>query len=98
MDNPKSIAIEVSYALTDQHILMALQVSALCTVRQAIELSGILKQHPEIDLEKHKVGIFSKQVSLEQLLVEGDRIEIYRPLLIDPKQARRAKALQQHNS
>lgn len=83
--------IEVAYATPAQQRIIALQVDVGCTVEFAIQCSGILKLFPEIDLTKQKVGIFSKQTKLTDLVQEGDRIEIYRPLIIDPKEARRKR-------
>lgn len=86
------IAIEVAYASpTDQDIL-ALQVPADATVEQAIQASGILARFPEIDLSQNDVGVFSKATKLDAGLVAGDRIEIYRPLIADPKAARKKRA------
>ena len=85
--------VEVAYATPEQQIIIPLQVEAECTVKQGIEASGILKQFPEIDLNKHAVGIFSKRAKLDTVLREGDRVEIYRELLIDPKQRRINKAM-----
>ncbi|MCH8163853.1 MAG: RnfH family protein, partial [Proteobacteria bacterium] len=62
------------------------------TIQQAIVTSGILDQCTAIDLETNEVGIFSKIVALDTLVRAGDRIEIYRPLILDPKQARRLRA------
>jgi hypothetical protein len=62
------------------------------TVRSAIESSGILRMYPEIDLTQHKVGIWSRTVRLEDTLSAGDRIEIYRPLIADPKDMRKKRA------
>ncbi|MDX1901912.1 MAG: RnfH family protein [Gammaproteobacteria bacterium] len=87
------IHIEIAYADQDHQELLSLQVPQGATVETAIERSGILEQFPAIDLMRHKVGIFSKVVSLNTLLQEGDRIEIYRPLQIDPKEARRRRAI-----
>ena len=56
------------------------------------ELSGILKEFPEINLQQQRVGIFSEFVELDAMLHDGDRIEIYRPLFIDPKQRRKLRA------
>ena len=61
-------------------------------VREAIELSGILQKFKDIDLKKNKVGIFGKITSLDKVLRDKDRIEIYRPLIADPKEIRRKKA------
>lgn len=86
------IAIEVAYAKPDQQIIIPVTIPELSTVEQAIHLSGILKQFPEINLATAKIGIFSKLISLSAIVGAGDRIEIYRPLTIDPKQARRLRA------
>ncbi|RDI48050.1 RnfH family protein [Aquicella lusitana] len=88
----KLIKIEVAYALPDQQRILALEVEAGCTIEEAIHRSGMLALFPEIDLTQQKVGIFSKARRLSDGVKEGDRIEIYRPLTIDPKQARRLKA------
>jgi uncharacterized protein len=89
------ITIELIYALPDQQNLITLEVESACTVEQAIRASGLLVQYPEIDLAQNKVGIFSQVCQLDCVLSEGDRIEIYRPLLIDPKASRMQKAKQQ---
>lgn len=85
------INIEVAYALPHQQSLLALQVEEGITAGQAIELSGILKRHPEIDLGSNKVGIFGKQAKLDTVLRHQDRVEIYRPLIADPKEVRRKR-------
>jgi len=84
--------IEVSYANPTKQALLKCEISPRVTVKDAIEKSGILMQFPEIDLAQNAVGIFGKQVSLETPLIEGDRVEIYRQLMIDPKEARRLRA------
>jgi len=91
--NKQSINIEVAYALPDKQWLIPLQVSFGTTVERAIKRSGILLQCPEIDLRQCVVGIFSKKVPLHSIVRDGDRIEIYRKLLMDPKEARKAKVL-----
>lgn len=83
--------IEVAYALPDKQTLFTLEIEEGVTIEQAILRSGIISEFPEIDLTQQKVGIFGKLKALSDLVKEGDRIEIYRPLLIDPKEARRAK-------
>lgn len=88
----KRIHIEVVYASKTKQHLIKLSVNEGSTIETAIEQSGILTLYPEINLAKHKVGIFSKVKALSDEIKEGDRIEIYRPLLIDPMEARRAKA------
>lgn len=88
----KPITIEVAYALPDEQRILTLQVEEGCTIETAIDRSGILEIFPEIDLMKQKVGIFSKLKKLSDHVQDGDRIEIYRALLIDPKEARRNRA------
>ncbi len=84
--------VEVAYAKPDQQRIVTVEVEAGCTIEMAILRSGIVSLFPEIDLTKQKVGIFGKHRELTDVVGEGDRIEIYRPLIIDPKEARRAKA------
>ena len=91
-DNATLIPIEIAYASPVQSWLIPLNVEAGTTIAQAITSSGILEQCPEIDLEINKVGIFSNIAELDTLLRAGDRIEIYRPLILDPKEARRLRA------
>lgn len=88
------IAIEVVYALPERQHLMALTVAAGCSVREAARRSGIAQQFPELDLATAPLGIFGKLVpNPDEVPVRtGDRVEIYRPLLIDPKVVRRLKA------
>ncbi|MFB3090761.1 MAG: RnfH family protein [Gammaproteobacteria bacterium] len=89
---PISIPIEVAYASPQQSWLIPFNVEEGTTIQQAIVTSGILDQCPAIDLKINEVGIFSKIVALDTLVRAGDRIEIYRPLILDPKQARRLRA------
>lgn len=84
--------VEVSYASTREQLIISVKVPIDFNVKQAIEKSGIQKKFPGIDLGKNNVGIFGKQTTLEQSLKNKDRIEIYRPLIIDPKELRRKKA------
>jgi putative ubiquitin-RnfH superfamily antitoxin RatB of RatAB toxin-antitoxin module len=93
MVSPKQFVIEVAYALPDQQTLIAVTVEAGCTIEAAIDRSGILERHPEINLSQQKIGIFSKVRQLSDVVNEGDRIEIYRGLTIDPKDARRQRAV-----
>lgn len=86
------IDVEVAYAKPEQQVIIALQVEEQATAEQAITQSGILDRFPEIDMATAKVGIFSKACKLQQALSTGDRVEIYRPLLNDPKEARRKRA------
>lgn len=87
------IGIELAYALPTQQVLLKLEVPGGATVEDAIRNSGVLVQFPEIDLvSKNKVGIFSKLVPLDTVLRDKDRVEIYRPLIADPKEIRRQRA------
>lgn len=88
----KKLKVEVAYAALDRQCLLLVEVPAGSTIREVIYASGILREFPCIDLAKQLVGVFSKRRTLEDTINDGDRIEIYRPLLIDPKEARRAKA------
>ncbi|PKH21884.1 RnfH family protein [Enterobacterales bacterium CwR94] len=86
------ISIEVAYALPDKQYLQKVKVAAGSTVEQAIVASGLLTLRPEIDLKQNKVGIFSRAVKLQDTVEAGDRVEIYRPLIADPKELRRLRA------
>jgi len=86
------IKVEVAYATPAKQILLDLEVSQGCTVEDAIELSGIRRQFPEMKLDPKAVGIFSRKVPMDHLLRDGDRVEIYRPLIADPKESRRKRA------
>lgn len=86
------INITVAYATPKKQIEIPLMVEQSCTVALAIKRSGVLEQFPEIQLGKTKVGIYSKVIALDAMLHDGDRVEIYRPLQVDPKEARRLKA------
>ncbi len=88
----ETIAIEVAYAQPEEQAIVPLQVLPGTTVEMAILESGILERFPEIDLARQKVGIFGKIVKLDAVLQVHDRVEIYRPLLTDPKQARKQRA------
>ncbi len=83
------IKIEVVYALPHEQTLLKLDVPQSSTIADALKLSGLLEKHPEIDLEKGKFGLFGKLSKTDTVLREKDRIEIYRPLLADPKEVRR---------
>ena len=94
MANLKTIPVEVAYARADEQLIIPLEVTQGTNIQQAIEKSNILYLFPEIDLAQNKVGIFSKICTLTTLLREGDRIEIYRSLLADPKKIRQQRAAQ----
>jgi putative ubiquitin-RnfH superfamily antitoxin RatB of RatAB toxin-antitoxin module len=86
------LRIELAYALRKEQVLLALEVEEGATVRQVIERFGILLRYPDIDLAPGRVGVFGKIVPLDTPVRDGDRVEIYRPLVADPKDARRARA------
>lgn len=87
--------VEVAYATPEKQLILTVEVAVSCTVEQAIVLSDIVSYFPEIDLAKNKVGIFSQICSLNQLLQENDRVEIYRNIALNPMDARRQRAIQQ---
>ena len=86
------LIVEVAYALPDKQSLVSLEVEKGATLNEAIEASGILDSFEQIDLTKDRVGIFSKFATLDTVLREKDRVEIYRPLIADPKQVRKERA------
>ena len=86
------ITVEVAYATAERQSLLTLAVATPCTVEQVIVASGILQQFSEIDLSVQKVGVWSRPVKLHDAVQPGDRIEIYRPLIADPKDLRRRRA------
>jgi putative ubiquitin-RnfH superfamily antitoxin RatB of RatAB toxin-antitoxin module len=91
-----SLYIEVTHAATPEEVIVIpLQVRPGTTVAAAIRLSGILQRCPAIDLNINRVGIFGRPVAAEAHVEDGDRIEIYRPLRADPKEARRRRASRQ---
>lgn len=87
-----NLHVEVAYARPDQQLIKKIEVPEGSTAEQAIRLSGILEKFPEIDLAATKVGIFSKAAKLDTVLREMDRVEIYRPLIADPKEVRKQRA------
>jgi putative ubiquitin-RnfH superfamily antitoxin RatB of RatAB toxin-antitoxin module len=93
-DTPDPVLnIEVCYASEALQFLRALQVAPGTTLEQAIHLSGVLQAAPEIDLASMAVGIYAKKKTLDTVLREHDRVEIYRPLIADPKHARRRRVV-----
>lgn len=88
-----SIHVEVCYALRERQEIVQLRLPAGSTVQRAVEASGLLQKHPEIDLAKaNKLGVFAKLVKADTVLRDKDRVEIYRPLIADPKEVRRKRA------
>jgi hypothetical protein len=92
MDNTEKIIIEVAYALPREQFLIALDVEPGTTAEEAVKLSGVLEKFPDIDLTKNKVGVFGKVIKTDEVLRDKDRVEIYRPLIADPKESRRKRA------
>lgn len=88
------IHVEVVYALPNVQRVLKLAVVAATPIQAIIEQSGILTMYPEIDLKINKVGIYSRNVKLDATARDGDRIEIYRPLIADPREIRRKRAEQ----
>ncbi len=86
------VNIEVAFATSDKQICIQVKLKEVICVQEAIILSGILDQFSEIDLTKMKVGIFGKVCDLKKLVSQGDRVEIYRSLFINPMDARRKRA------
>jgi uncharacterized protein len=91
MANSEIIEVALAYAKPEQQIVLPLKVPLGTTLGQAIAISGITKRFPEIDLLKNKTGVFGQLHPLEYILRPGDRVEIYRPLIADPKELRRAR-------
>jgi putative ubiquitin-RnfH superfamily antitoxin RatB of RatAB toxin-antitoxin module len=85
------VNVGICYADSDRQLWLRLEVPADSSVEQAIRLSGILERFPENDLSQQKVGVFGKFVSLDTPLKDGDRVEIYRPIVADPKTVRRRR-------
>ncbi len=88
----EKINIEVVYALPHEQTLLKVQAPQGATVAEAVSLSGMLEKYPEIDITRNKLGIFGKLSKPDAELREQDRIEIYRPLIADPKEVRRQRA------
>lgn len=90
--NEQLFKIEIAYALPTVQSLLVVHVAEGATIQDCIEQSGILLKHAEIDLKTNKVGIWSRTRKLTEQVEDGDRIEIYRPLIADPKDVRRRRA------
>lgn len=96
-ENDNKIKVEVAFARPDTQLIVSLEVPPDATVEEVIGLSGIMEKFPEIDLAENKVGVFGKLTKLGNTLREGDRIEIYRKLIADPKEVRRRRAAEGKN-
>ena len=92
MSDNGSINIEVVYGTPEKQLILEVLVDSNATVEQTIEISGMSQHFPEIDLSENKVGIWNRTCKLTDTLKDGDRIEIYRPLIADPKEVRRMRA------
>lgn len=90
--NAGKIIVEVAYARPDSQLIVPVEIEPGATALTAIEQSGILYIYPEIDMELAKIGIFGKVCKKDQVLREKDRVEIYRPLIADPKEVRKKRA------
>jgi putative ubiquitin-RnfH superfamily antitoxin RatB of RatAB toxin-antitoxin module len=86
------INVELVYALHDRQKIVRMDVEEGCTLQTAVENSGLLQEFPEIELGKNKVGIWNKLAKLDAVLRDHDRVEIYRPLIADPKEVRKQRA------
>lgn len=91
----EAIRVQVCYAATQKTTMIELTMKCGSTIREAIEISQILIQHPEVNIDVCKVGIFGKIKLLSAVIRQGDRIEIYRPLTADPMEARRRRSAKQ---
>jgi len=89
---PADIVVEVAYALPEKQYLRKVTLAEGATLEEAIVASGLLELRPDIDLKKNKVGIYSRPAKLHDEVHDGDRVEIYRPLIADPKELRRQRA------
>ncbi len=88
----EAIQVEITYALPHEQVLLTRKLASGATAEHAIRESGLLDKYPEIDLSKNKVGIFGKLAKLDTVLRDKDRVEIYRPLIADPKEVRKKRA------
>jgi len=95
---PGKIAVEVAYALPEKQYLQQVKLDDGATVEDAIRASGLLELRDDIDLNVNKVGIYSRTVKLRDVVRDGDRVEIYRPLIADPKELRRQRAEKSANA
>ncbi|GAB0150042.1 RnfH family protein [Marichromatium sp. PS1] len=86
------LQVSVAYVGEQGQMLRAIEVACGTRLEEALHQSGVLERFPEIDLARNKVGVFGKLAKLDQALEDGDRIEIYRPLIADPKAARKRRA------
>lgn len=88
----ETMNIEVCYALPEKAELVSLKLPEGATLMQALEASGLLAKYPDIDVKKNKFGVFAKLSKADTVLRDHDRVEIYRPLIADPKEVRKQRA------
>ena len=86
------IQVEVVYGLAEEQVLLSVSVPDNSSVKDVILVSKIIEQFPDIDIDVVKVGLFGKLTKMDQIVRERDRIEIYRPLIADPKEVRKRRA------
>lgn len=92
MASDERVRVQVAYARAERQVILTVEVPAAATIEAAIRASGMLARFPEIDLTRQTVGVYGARASLHDAVHAGDRIEIYRPLQVDPKEARRRRA------
>ena len=92
MRKENTITVEVAYALPHNQILLAVELPVGATALEAAQRSGIASKFEDVDLDNATFGIFGQIVASKQVLRDGDRVEIYRPLIADPKEVRKARA------
>jgi len=83
--------VNIAYALPTRQVVQSVEVPEGTSIRGAIEVSGVLEQLPNVDLNRNKVGIFGKVKPLDTVLAAGDRVEIYQPITVDPKKIPKRK-------
>ena len=88
----ETIEVEVAYAWPERQLILPVEVPRGTTAIEAVRLSGIEEQFPEIEPGKNRLGVFGKLCKQDRPLIAGDRVEIYRPLIVDPRTARRELA------
>lgn len=88
----ETIKVDVCYALADKQDVVTVTLPAGATVIAALEASGLLGKYPEIDVKKNKFGVWNKLSKVDNTLRDRDRVEIYRPLIADPKEVRKQRA------
>ena len=92
MPDARAIRVTVAYAEPDRVFQVEIELPSGATVADAIARSGIRAQRPDVDIRPDRIGVFARKVNFDTPLRDGDRVEIYRPLKVDPKEARRQRA------